>query len=32
VALIRILVDDPARFPAIDAARRGSSCKAIAAG
>ena len=32
VALIRILVDDPARFPAIDAARRGSTCKTIAAG
>jgi len=32
VALIRILVDDPARLPAIDAARRGSTCKTIAAG
>lgn len=27
VALIRILVDDPARFPAIDAARRGATCR-----
>lgn len=30
VALIRILVDDRARFPAIDAARRGATCRAIA--
>ncbi|QKS01765.1 DUF1254 domain-containing protein [Sphingomonas sp. CL5.1] len=32
VALIRILVDDPARFPAIDAARRGSTCRILGAG
>jgi len=32
VALIRILVDDPARFPAIDAARRGSTCRVLGAG
>ena len=29
IALIRILVQDRARFPAIDAARKASSCKAL---
>ncbi|MFT3977642.1 MAG: DUF1254 domain-containing protein [Sphingomonas bacterium] len=29
VALLRILVDDPARFPAIDAARRTATCRVL---
>lgn len=29
IALVRILVDDRARFPAIDAARRASGCRAL---
>ncbi|WEK41821.1 MAG: DUF1254 domain-containing protein [Candidatus Sphingomonas colombiensis] len=32
VALIRILVDDPARFPAIETARRAATCRIIGAG